>query len=356
MKKILIFMLMFTLVFGFVGCEETGENPPGQPSEPNTPGEPTEPGPSGTAGAIAKVGLGHIIKTAKSKEAEGDVLAMGQVDNVIAAVGFDKDGKVVKVTIDTAQQSVSFDKDLKVSTDLTAAQETKVERGDKYGMRAASSIGKEWYEQIAELEKWMIGKSVNEIKGMKLNDGKPDVAELTSLVTISVGDYIAAVEDAYNNAIDVAAGAETVGLGQSISIEGSKSLNAAEKVNPLVAVDTVMAATAFDKDGKVAGTVIDMAQTKINFDAQGKIADVADKTKLELGDEYGMRKASSIGKEWNEQIAEFGKWMVGKNVEEIKSLKVTETTVPDIPELASTVTIKVGSYIEVVEESYENAK
>ena len=58
-----------------------------------------------------------------------------------------------------------------------------------------------------------------------------------------------------------------------------------------------MVAAAFDKDGKVAGTIIDNAQTKVNFDKNGKVASDKNaeiKTKVELGDEYGMKKASRI--------------------------------------------------------------
>jgi len=74
-----------------------------------------------------------------------------------------------------------------------------------------------------------------------------------------------------------------------------------------------------------------------------------------------MRKASSIKKEWFEQIAEFEKWMVGKTVADIKSLKVKQRdashpAVPDTPELTSTVTVTVADYIAAVAESFANAK
>jgi hypothetical protein len=73
-------------------------------------------------------------------------------------------------------------------------------------MVKASSIKKEWYQQIAELEKWMTGKTVDEIKGMKVkakdeeHPAVPDVPELTSSVTVSVQDFTAAVAEAFANA------------------------------------------------------------------------------------------------------------------------------------------------------------
>ncbi len=59
-------------------------------------------------------------------------------------------------------------------------------------MKSASGIGKEWYEQIAALENWTKGKTVDEVMAMKTKEGEaghpavPDEADLTSSVTISV--------------------------------------------------------------------------------------------------------------------------------------------------------------------------
>ncbi|HBK60651.1 MAG TPA: hypothetical protein DDZ84_07660 [Firmicutes bacterium] len=315
----------------------------------------------------AKVGLGHIISIAKSKDLSVDkngkvTTPVAQVDTTIAAVAFDREGRVVAVAIDTAQTKVNFAQDLKVASDLAAENKTKVELGDGYGMRKASSIKKEWHEQIAELERWMVGKTVAEIKSLKVKQrdashpAVPDAPELTSTVTVTVGDYIAAVEEAYKNAVEVPAGAVKLGLGHEISTAKSKTATAQ--------VDLTVAATLFDKDGKVVRTVIDTAQTKVPFGKDGKVAVDRNgefKSKVELGDGYGMRKASSIKKEWHEQIAEFEKWMAGKTVAEIKSLKVRQRdashpAVPDAPELTSTVTVTVGDYIAVVAESFANAK
>lgn len=368
MKKILSIVLVLTLALSVLaGCAA--------PTEPTAPAAPAEP--VAAEGTIAKLGLGHITSIAKSKDlgkdAEGkEVLPVGQVDTVMAAVGFDKDGKVISVTIDNAQTKVNFDAALQLTSDLKTENKTKVELGDAYGMIKGSSIKKEWYQQIAELEKWMVGKSIDEIKAMKVkakdesHPAVPDVAELTSLVTVSVESYIEAVEEAYANAIDVVGGLK-VGLGHNIEIGKSKGLGKdaeGKEVLPLAQVDTVMTAAAFDKDGKVAGTVIDNAQTKVNFDNTGKVT--SDKTaeyqtKVELKEDYGMIKGSTIGKEWYQQADALGKWMVGKSIDEIKSMKVkakdeSHPAVPDVAELTSLVTISVENYIAAVGESYANAK
>lgn len=325
---------------------------------------------------IAKMGMGHITTIEKSKDLGTDkdgkeVLPTGQVDTIIVAAAFDKDGKVVKVTIDNAQTKVDYNKDLSLKSDVKAEGKTKVELGDAYGMVKASSIKKEWYQQIAELEKWMVGKTVEEIKGMKVvkkddaHPSVPDVAELKSSVTVSVEGYIAGLEEAYKNAIDVK-GAEKIGLGHKVSTASSKALGTKDgkEVLPTAQVDTVMATTAFDKDGKVVATLIDNAQTKVNFSKDGKVTSnkqEAPKTKVELGDGYGMIKASSIKKEWYQQIAELQKWMAGKKVDEIKAMKVvnkdeSHPAVPDVAELKSSVTVSVQDYIAAVEEGAQKAK
>lgn len=358
MKKILsvVLVVVFGLVL-FAGCG---------PQEPEGPQEPV----------ITKIGLGHKTTIAKSTEMtvkdDQIVPPVAQVDTVFAAVAFDKDGKVVKVQIDTAQTRVAFDSKLQVTSDLSAPGKTKKELREEYGMKKLSEIGKEWYEQIEELEKWMIGKTVEEIKSMKTKErdenhkAVPDVPELTSLVTITVEDYLAVVEEAYQKAVEVPEGVTKLGLGHVIStaksvgysvIEGKETLPAAQ-------VNLTMAATGFDENDKVVSTIIDVSQAKVNYDKDGKlISDITAelKTKKELGDEYGMKKVSEIGKEWYEQIAELEKWMVGKTVEEIKGLKVKERdeehkAVPDVPELTSLVTMTVEDYLAAVAKAYDNAK
>lgn len=334
-------------------------------------------GSSSKSSSISKIGLGHVTSIAKSTDLGVDkdgkeVLPAGQVDTVMVAAAFDKDGKVVKVTIDNAQAKVAYNKDLTLKTDTKAEQKTKVELGDAYGLAKSSQIKKEWYQQVAELEKWMIGKTVEEIKAMKVtkrddaHPAVPDVAELKSSVTITVQDYIAALEEAYKTSVEVKGDAVKLGLGNSVSLASSKALGVKDgkEVLPTAQVDTVMTATAFDKDGKVVATIIDNAQTKVNYSKDGKVTsdkNVAPKTKVELGDAYGMIKNSTIKKEWFQQIAELQKWMVGKTVDQIKGMKVVKKddahpAVPDEADLKSSVTISVQDYIGAVSEASSNAK
>ena len=96
--------------------------------------------------------LASSVALGKDKDGK-EVLPVGQFDVVMTAAAFDKDGKVAGVIIDTAQTKVAFSKEGKVTSDKTVAPKTKVELGDNYGMAKSSSIKKEWYQQIAELQK-----------------------------------------------------------------------------------------------------------------------------------------------------------------------------------------------------------
>jgi roadblock/LC7 domain-containing protein len=366
MKKTLSIVLSAVLAASLLaGC--------GAKPAATTPPATTTPAASGSG--ITKVGLGHGTSIAKSTDLgtkDGkDVLPVGQVDTIMAAVAFDKDGKVVKVTIDNAQTKIEFNKDLTVKSDVKAPGKTKVELKEEYGLLKASAIKKEWYQQIAELEKWMVGKTVADIKNMKTvkkddaHPAVPDVAELKSTVSVSVEGYIAAVEEAFKNAVEVK-GAEKIGLGNNVTIAKSVGLGTKDgkEVLPLAQVDTVMAVTAFDKDGKVVKAIIDNAQTKINYDKTGKVTTdkvAAPKTKVELKEAYGMLSASTIKKEWYQQADALGKWMEGKSVADIKGMKTvnkdaSHPAVPDVAELKSTVSISVQDYLAAVEEASQKAK
>lgn len=319
------------------------------------------------AGQIAKVGLGLVSSNAKSKDGAEGSGAVAQADTTLAAVGFDAEGKIVSVTVDVAQTKVEFAEDGTFAADLNADVQSKKERGADYGMAGASEIGKEWFEQMEAFEEWMIGKTAEEVIGIAVKErddahkSVPDIPDLTSSVTITVESYQAAVKEAWDNAQDVE-GAVKVGLGVVTSTMRSKEL---EEGNGMSShINTTAAAVALDAEDKVVKAIVDVIQNQVKFDDEGVIdgdVTVEPKSKLDLGDEYGMKGASSIEKEWHEQIAEFTKWMEGKTIDEINGLAVKERdeghkSVPDIPDLTSSVTITVEDYQAAVTEAAKLAR
>ena len=97
----------------------------------------------------------------------------------------------------------------------------------------------------------------------------------------------------------------------------------------------------------VTSCYIDAVQANVNFDAKGVIttdltAPVASKN--ELGEAYGMKKASAIGKEWNEQAAAFCEYVTGKTVDEVLGIAVVDKKPADA-DLSASVTMKINDFI-----------
>ena len=63
---------------------------------------------------------------------------------------------------------------------------------------------------------------------------------------------------------------------------------------------------------------------------------------------YQTSAVSSIGKEWNEQAAAFAAYVTGKTAEEVSGIAVGERTQPTDADLASSVTIAIGGFQELI--------
>lgn len=152
------------------------------------------------AGSGNKLGLGVYTTIEKSKDAsENDGVA--QAYSNYAAVTFGADDKITSCIIDASQSNVNFSKEGKITSDKSSALKTKRELGADYGMAKVSTIKKEWFEQADALAKYVVGKTVAEVKGITLDEkGAPSNAELSSSVTVSIADYITVIEKAAANA------------------------------------------------------------------------------------------------------------------------------------------------------------
>lgn len=151
-------------------------------------------------------------------------------------------------------------------------------------------------------------------------------------------------------------GTVKVGLGIVTSIGSSKDLTDGKGT---AQVDSTIATVAVDESGKIVDCKIDAAQTKVTFDAAGKITSDKNaeiKSKDELGTDYNMKKSSGIGKEWNEQAEAFANWCVGKTVEDVKKLPLKDDGKPNSTDLVSSVTIGVTDFVTAIEKAVANAK
>ena len=138
----------------------------------------------------------------------------------------------------------------------------------------------------------------------------------------------------------------------------SSSASAGEK-DGLLQTDVTIVAVTVDHSGVIRDCVIDAVQAKVIFGAQGQLlteipAQVLSKN--ELGTDYGMVKASSIGKEWNEQAQALADYVVGKTADEVLGIAVDEATKPADADLAASVTISIGGYQQAIAEAVKRAK
>lgn len=156
------------------------------------------------------------------------------------------------------------------------------------------------------------------------------------------------------------------GLGTTVNIAASKSVVVSEDggEDALAQTDITSVALTVDEKGTIISIYVDGVQSKIEFDEKGAIITETDKeflTKKELGDDYGMRRGSSIDKEWDEQAEAFEIWATGKTVEEVLATPTTEqsevyTRVPTDPDLVAGCTMDIGDILDATKAAYANAK
>lgn len=172
-------------------------------------------------------------------------------------------GKVVAYNIDTRQgtRTVGGTEEAPTYTFSFNAQ-TKKELGDAYGMKAASPIGKEWYEQAAAIEAFWLENGVD---AMTVNaDG--DIDNVTG----------ATITDNYSSVAKKALENAKAGKFVAILADGTNLYSAELVVN---------------SKGEIVSLMLDTLQKK-----RGTAADVFEwnaQTKQQLGFAYHMHYAAS---------------------------------------------------------------
>ena len=195
MKKLMAILIAILLVAFTVACNNGSGSNEGAGTNTNS-------GNSTTTNATYKTGLG-ITAAMSMTEPEKDTNGNSKASVTTCAATFDSNGKIVSVVFDTIECKTTVSNTGNIT--LPDTFKSKKALGDSYNMKGASSIGKEWYEQVNALEKYCIGKTVSEVTGMTVKtvgDHKdvPDVPDLTSSCTISCTDFFKALDYAYTNA------------------------------------------------------------------------------------------------------------------------------------------------------------
>ncbi len=298
-----------------------------------------------------KTGLAAVTSLASSKSATADADGVAQTDAQVVAVTVDQDGRIVDCVIDAIQAKIAFGADGTLKTDAATTFKTKTELGVDYGMVKGSAIGKEWFEQAAALAEYVKGKTAEEVLAIPMDEEThPTDADLTASVTIKISGYVAAIAKAAQNAQSIGAGAgDKLGLG--ISTDMHQSAAATADAAGSAQSYSFMTAVTYNAEGVITSCIMDALQGTVAFDAKGQITSdvsVAPQTKDELGDDYGMKKASGIGKEWYEQAEGFAKYVAGKTAEAVSGIQLTDEGKAADADLASVATVSVSPMVQVV--------
>lgn len=294
MKKVLAVGLAGLMAVGFAACSSSNDS--GKNEDTNKD-------------AVATAKTGYAISSEIKEDEYNKSETALEIDSVCAAVLVDADGKIIDVKIDEAQTKPDLKKDNGDVSDLR----TKLEKKEDYGMKSSSPIGKEWYEQVEAFEAWAKGKTAEEVKAGIGEDGYASDADLKAGCTIYANGFATVTAKAVENATDCGAKAtDTLKLGMTTS-------KYYESNETNLQYDTDYAIVTVDADGKVTSCIIDASQAKCTI-ADGKftVEKGTFKSKKELGDDYAMKSASPIGKEWYEQAAAYEQWCIGKTADEIK--------------------------------------
>ena len=301
-----------------------------------------------------KTGLAITAGISDSKSATADENGEGKYDVTMVAVLVDDNGIIQDCIIDGIAASVKFDAAGVITSDLTAAPQTKNELGENYGMVAWGGAIAEWDEQAAALANYAVGKTVEELKNGAIDEtGKaPAGSDLATQATIYLGGYVSAIEKAVANAQHLGAQAgDELRLAAVNGIDSSASATAEAAGN--AQLDSTVTALTL-KDGVITSCAIDAVQAKVAFDATGVVtSDVsaAVKTKNELGPDYGMVAWAGAVAEWNEQAASFAAYVTGKTADEVMGIAVDEGTKPTDVDLATSVTIAIGGFQALIQKA-----
>ncbi len=329
MKKILALVLSICMLLAVTGCNGIGATKSGE----------------------FKLGLGLV-------GAVGGADGEATYNATVAAVVLDKNGEIVDCVIDAIQNTVEIENGV---IDDDAAEEdfdTKREDGEDYGMKKYSGIGKEWYEQADHFADYIVGMTAEEVNAIALNEGKPTDELILSGCTIAVSDFIKAVVAACNDKYAKNFSASGVELGLGIVSSFDSSSKNADTEDGSVKLECNIAASATNKSGEVLALAIDTVTPEIKFDKTSTVTNSGSEvnTKKQIGDNYGMKQYSGIGKEWYEQVAAFEDYAVGLDATGIKSIATGSDGKTTVDMLKAGCTIAVSGIMRAAHRATENAK
>ena len=332
MKKVISVLLLACMLLTLTACgaETPAAEPTAEPAEAtDAPAEATE-APAEAAETEYKLGMGVSVSLDSSDTNHA------QVDATVATVVTDSEGKIVLCRIDCAQNKMDVTGG---QVDTAATYTTKRDLKYDYNMVKYSNATLEWFEQVENLEKWVVGKTAEDIKNIetKINEEGYSVAvdeELYASCSISLEAFQDAIVKACNDEKgSTFTTADAFTLGVSAISNAAESVSAADSDdgNAMVKMYTEFGAAAVGSDGKILAALTDAIQPKITVSADGEILNKDfTATKRELGDDYNMVKYGNAIAEWDAQAKAFADYTVGMTADEVSAMETTEHNGHDV--------------------------
>ena len=118
-----------------------------------------------------KLGMGVVVSTASSKNAEEEKNGTAQIDATVATVVLEN-GKIVACRLDAVQNKITVSPAGEVT--VPESFKTKMEKGAEYGMAGnqwssdnnGDGVILEWDAQAKAFEAYVVGKTAQELKDM----------------------------------------------------------------------------------------------------------------------------------------------------------------------------------------------
>ena len=210
MKKIVSIFFILTFAFLSLTITSCGKNNQGG-TDNNTNGDMN-------GMTNMKLGIGTHSESSE-KNADGAKNGALDVTYTVAASIFDKDGKILKCKLDTIESHANFSSEGKgiAPSDFKSKQEL----GDSYVMTEDESKLK-WYEQADAFAKKCEGKKIEDVKKLVADGGKGTDEIMKAGCTISVSEFVLAVENSFKNTKDFTA-ASVGDLSLSLNVDANIS-------------------------------------------------------------------------------------------------------------------------------------
>ena len=346
-----------TIIVNMGGEDEAEETPVATETPENTPEAAASEAPvvddTPLPEGQLKTGLAIVsVVSSSSKAASADADGLAQADTTFVSVLVDGDGVIKDCLIDCVQTKIAVSATGEILTAADTAFDSKIVLDDAYDMRKASPIGAEWDEQANFLADYVTGKTLDEVKGIAIDDGgKPTDADITTGCTMNIAEILTAVENAVANAKVLGAGVDDTLYMNCNAIVSDSSKAASADGNGNAQADVTVGAYTLDASGVITSCYLDCVQAKIAVTAAGEIASevgTSYDSKLVLDDAYDMRKASPIKAEWDEQAWAFCEYVTGKTPADVAGIAVDEATHPTDADLTAGCTMAVGAFIAVI--------